>query len=67
MTSQFFHFGVSRGGAEPTDQNFKKTLENDFYVDFCFNYLWTAGPFDRTRDDLVEVANHIVKEHDFLS
>jgi hypothetical protein len=65
-TSEFFHFHVSRGKAEPSDASFRHFLASGQVRDYYHRALHTRGHFDRERDDPVQVTNQILHDYDFI-
>jgi Galactose-3-O-sulfotransferase len=65
--SQFFHFEVSRAKLEPTDSNFKHFLKQKHPIqDYYFRALYTKARFSRDRYHPVKVANHILRNYNFI-
>jgi Galactose-3-O-sulfotransferase len=66
--SQFFHFMVSRKKQEPSDENFKEFLQNTTYPiqDYYYHALYTKDKFSRDTHKPTSVANHILRNYNFI-
>jgi len=70
IISQFFHFEVSRGKKEPSDENFRNFILNStssfYFRDYYYKTLYTQSHFDRKKEDPIQIGNEILSEYDFL-
>lgn len=66
VTSQFFHFDVSRKKIEPTDANFKKHLLVHPYLEQYYLRDLSTKRFIPGESDNVEAVNGILSEYNFI-
>ena len=68
--SAFFHFGVTRHGIEPSDENFKEYLQSNHHpmTDYYLHALRTnrSATFRRGKDDPAMVVNEILQDFNFI-
>jgi hypothetical protein len=66
LTSEFFHFSVSRRGVEPTDDNFQSFLLAPQQRDYYLRSLLTSDKYTAYEHDPVQTGNRILSEYDFI-
>jgi hypothetical protein len=66
VTSQFFHFGVSREKSEPTDANFKYHILRHPYLQHYYLRDLSTSQYVPGKSDNVKAVNDILQEYDFI-